>query len=39
MSLDTRPAELDASGGQDRFASFRVTHSTEIVRLLREVTT
>lgn len=37
MSLDTRPATLDASGGQDRFANFRVTQSTEIVRLLREL--
>ena len=37
MSLDTRPAELDASGNTDPWASFRVGHPSEIVGLLRQL--
>lgn len=37
MFQDTRPAELDASGGTDPWAEFRVTHPQERVRLLRSL--
>lgn len=37
MFADTRPAELDASGGTDRWAEFRVAHSQDRKMLLRQV--
>ena len=37
MFQDTRPADLDASGGADRFASFRVAQQHERLRLLRDL--
>ena len=37
MPYDTRPAELDASGSPDPWASFRVSHPQERMRLLREL--
>ena len=37
MFQDTRPAELDPSGGTDAWAEFRVTHPQERVRLLRSL--
>ncbi|MBL8328404.1 MAG: flagellar brake protein [Rubrivivax sp.] len=37
MSLDTRPAALDKSGGTDSFAGFRVTSSSDMAALLREL--
>ncbi len=37
MFQDTQPAALDADGGTDTWAAFRVEHSQERVRLLREL--
>lgn len=37
MFQDTRPAELDASGGEDAWASFRVQHPQERTALLRQL--
>jgi c-di-GMP-binding flagellar brake protein YcgR len=37
MFQDTRPAELDASGGADAWAAFRVGHPQERLRLLRSL--
>ena len=37
MFQDTRPAELDASGGEDPWAGFRVTHPGECLALLRQL--
>lgn len=37
MFQDTRPAELDASGGTDPWAEFRVSHPNERLALLREL--
>ncbi len=34
---DTRPAELDAAGGSDPWAPFRVGHPQENLRLLRQL--
>ena len=35
--LDTRPASLDAAGGSDPWAAFRVDHPHELLRLLRQL--
>jgi flagellar brake protein len=37
MFQDTRPAALDATGGEDSFAAFRVAHPKERVALLRQL--
>ncbi|MBC7941843.1 MAG: flagellar brake protein [Chitinophagaceae bacterium] len=37
MFDDTRPAELDAQGGNDAWAEFRVTHTHERAALLRQL--
>ena len=37
MFQDTRPAELDASGGEDALASFRVSRPQECLALLRQL--
>lgn len=37
MFLDTRPAELDAAGSEDRWREFRVGHPTEVLALLRRL--
>ena len=37
MFQDTRPAELDAAGGDDPWATFRVTHPQECLTLLRQL--
>ncbi len=37
MFQDTRPAALDALGGDDPWAAFRVTHPQERIALLREL--
>ena len=37
MFQDTRPAELDAAGGSDPWAEFRVSHPHERLALLREL--
>jgi flagellar brake protein len=37
MLEHTRPAELDAAGGVDRWAEFRVAHPQDRIRLLREL--
>jgi c-di-GMP-binding flagellar brake protein YcgR len=37
MFHDTRPAALDASGGEDAWAPFRVTHPHERLSLLRQL--
>ena len=37
MFHDTRPAELDASGGEDPWAPFRVNHPQERLSLLRQL--
>lgn len=37
MFQDTRPAELDADGGSDPFAEFRVAHAGERLALLRQL--
>jgi flagellar brake protein len=37
MFQDTRPAALDAAGGEDPFAEFRVGHPQERVALLRQL--
>jgi flagellar brake protein len=37
MTLDTRPAALDALGGEDRIAEFRLTGASAIARWLREL--
>ena len=37
MFQDTRPAELDATGGSDPWAPFRVSSATERLRVLREL--
>ena len=37
MFHDTRPAELDTSGGEDRWAPFRVSHPKERLALLRQL--
>ncbi len=37
MFQDTRPAELDAQGGTDRWAPFRVDQPHERLRLLRDL--
>ena len=37
MFHDTRPAELDTSGGEDRWAPFRISHPQERLALLRQL--
>ena len=37
MFQDTRPAELDTSGGEDRWAPFRINHPPERLALLRQL--
>jgi flagellar brake protein len=37
MFQDTRPADLDAVGGHDPYAEFRVTHPGERLALLRQL--
>lgn len=37
MDLDTRPAALDASGAEDRWAPFRITHPQECAAVLRQL--
>ncbi len=37
MFQDTRPADLDAAGGEDVWAPFRVTHPQERLALLRQL--
>jgi c-di-GMP-binding flagellar brake protein YcgR len=37
MFLDTRPADLDALGGSDPWAEFRVRHESERLALLRQL--
>ena len=37
MFEDTRPALLDAAGGEDVWAAFRVTHPQECLALLRQL--
>jgi c-di-GMP-binding flagellar brake protein YcgR len=37
MFQDTRPAELGPDGSTDRWADFRVTDSTELLRLLKQL--
>ena len=37
MDLDTRPAALDASGGEDRWAPFRIGNPQECAAVLRQL--
>lgn len=37
MFQDTRPADLDAAGGDDPYAEFRVTHPSERLALMRQL--
>lgn len=37
MFQDTRPADLDAAGGTDPYAEFRVTHPGERLALMRQL--
>ncbi len=37
MFQDTRPADLDAAGGSDPYAEFRVTHPGERLALMRQL--
>jgi c-di-GMP-binding flagellar brake protein YcgR len=37
MFLDTQPAQLDATGGTDSLGEFRVSNTTEVVSLLRQL--
>ncbi len=37
MFQDTRPADIDAAGGSDPYAEFRVTQTTERLALLRQL--
>ncbi len=37
MFHDTQPAELDTSGGEDRWAPFRISHPQERLTLLRQL--
>lgn len=37
MTNDTRPAALDASGGEDPWSEFRVDHPAEVLKILRQL--